>query len=59
MKKYEVEGEVKLGIDKRSFKIEVNANSENHAKEKTYAWFGAKNKTKKGNVHVKNIKVVE
>ncbi|MCC7570420.1 hypothetical protein KO465_03680 [Candidatus Micrarchaeota archaeon] len=57
--KYEVSGDIKMGIKSRKFNFNVEANSEGHAKTKTYAHFGAKNKLKKGNVVVKNIKEVK
>lgn len=54
--RYEVSGEIVMGIGRKKFKIEVDANSENHAKEKTYARFGATNRLKRGKVKIKEVK---
>ena len=57
--KYKVNGEFVVGIKRKKFEVEVEANSENHAKTKVYSVFGAKNHVKRGKVNIKNVKVLE
>jgi ribosomal protein L20A (L18A) len=57
--KYEVTGNIILGISTKPFKVQIIANSEKHAKDKVYTKFGAMNKLKKGNVRIKNVSIVQ
>jgi len=56
--KFKVDGEVKIGSEQRAFTKEVEAKSENHAKELIYALFGAQNGIKRVNVKIAEIKKV-
>lgn len=50
--KYNVKGTV----DKKSFEIEVDAKSENHAKELAYAHFGSKSGAKRLKIAILEVK---
>ena len=56
--KFKVDGEIKIGSEQRVFTKEIEAKSENHAKELIYALFGAQNGIKRVNVKIAEIKKV-
>lgn len=56
MVKYIVNGKIKLQGKERMFEKEIEAQSEKHAREKTYALFGSNSGLKRTNVKIENIK---
>ncbi|MBD3397866.1 50S ribosomal protein L18a [Candidatus Micrarchaeota archaeon] len=56
--KFKVSGEIKVGPETRQFSKEIEAESEAHAREKTYALFGAQNGLKRVNVKIAEISKV-
>jgi len=54
--KYIVSGMLDLPKGRRAFKREVEASSEQHAKELTYAFFGSKNGLKRTKVKIEQVK---
>ena len=50
---------MKIGSEKRAFTKEVEAESENHAKELVYALLGSQNGIKRSNVKIEGIAKVE
>ena len=57
--KFRVNGEMKAGSGKRQFTKEVEAKSENHAKELVYALLGSQNGIRRTNVKIAEISKVE
>lgn len=53
--KFRITGEIKAGAGTRKFTKEVEAKSENHAKELAYALFGSQNGLKRTNVKIAEI----
>ena len=53
--KFKVDGEIKIGSEQRVFTKEVEAKSENHAKELIYALFGAQNGIKRVNIKISKL----
>lgn len=56
--KFRIEGEFRLGLEKREFSKEVEAESENHAKELLYALLGSQNGAKRSTVKIGHIEKV-
>ncbi len=56
--KFIVEGELKLAHP-RTFKKEIEANSENHAKELVYSLFGSNNGLTRKKIIIKKVAKVE
>jgi len=57
--KFRIEGEIKIGSEQRKFTKEIEAQSENHAKELVYSLFGSQSGIKRVNVKIAEIKKVE
>ncbi|MBN2122405.1 50S ribosomal protein L18a [Candidatus Micrarchaeota archaeon] len=56
--KFSIKGEFKLGRENREFSKEVEAESENHAKELLYSLLGAQNGVKRTTVKITHIEKV-
>jgi len=52
---WSVYGKLKLGKSERKFTKQVEAESENHAKEKTYSLFGSMNGVRRSSVRIERI----
>ena len=59
MMKFRISGKIKIGSKYRIFTKEVEAESENHAKELVLSLFGAQNKIKRSNIEIAEITKVE
>ncbi len=57
--KFRISGEIKIGSEQRKFTKEVEAQTENHAKELVYSLFGSHSGIKRTNVKMTEIKKVE
>ena len=57
--KFRITGEMKAGAGIRKFTKEVEAKSENHAKELIYALLGSQNGLKRTNVKIAGIAKVQ
>lgn len=57
--KFRVSGKMKIGSEKRAFTKEVEAGSENHAKELIYALLGSQNGIRRSNVKIEGISKVK
>ncbi len=53
--KYEIKGTINLRGDNRKFAISVDANSENHAKDKAFAYFGSKYGIRRVSINIESI----
>ncbi len=56
--KFSIKGEFRLGRENREFCKEVEAESENHAKEMIYSLLGAQNGVKRTTVKITHIEKV-
>lgn len=59
MMKFRISGEMKIGSGQRVFTKEVEANTENHAKELLYSLLGSQNGIKRSNIRIKKTSKVE
>lgn len=57
--KFSMKGEFKLGSEIREFSKEVEAESENHAKELLYSLLGSQNGVKRSTVKIAHIEKVQ
>lgn len=57
--KFRIIGEIKIGSVQRNFTKEVEAKTENHAKDLVYSLFGSQSGIKRVNVKIAEIKKVE
>ena len=57
--KFRINGEIKLGSEHRKFSKEIDAQTENHAKELIYALFGSQSGIKRVNIKIAGIEKVE
>jgi ribosomal protein L20A (L18A) len=53
--KYDVSGTIKLGRASRKFVKNLEAPTENAAREKTYALFGSLNGVKRSNIKIESV----
>jgi ribosomal protein L20A (L18A) len=53
--KFSIKGEFKLGEENREFCKEIEAESENHAKELLYSLLGSQNGVKRSTVKISHI----
>ncbi len=58
MDKFRITGEMKIGEEYRKFTKEVEANTENHARETVFALIGAQNGAKRSNVKIYEVSKV-
>ncbi|MFP3950381.1 MAG: 50S ribosomal protein L18Ae [Candidatus Micrarchaeia archaeon] len=58
MDKFKITGEMKVGEEYRKFTKEVEANTENHARETVFALIGAQNGIKRTNVRISEVSKV-
>lgn len=56
--KFRVEGEFRLGSEKRPFSKEVEAESEGHAREIVYSLLGSQNGVKRASVKIGKLEKV-
>lgn len=56
--KFAVYGKITLGKEGRKFKKDIEAETENAAKEYTYALFGSKNGVKRNKIIIEKIEKV-
>lgn len=56
--KFNVSGTVNIEGTQRTFVKEIEAESENHAKNKTFALFGSNNGLKKSHVKINEVKKI-
>ena len=57
--KFKIVGKMKVGSERRRFTKELEATSENHAKELVYSLLGSQNGIKRSNIEIAELKKVE
>ena len=59
MMNYRVDGTMRLGEETRKFAKVIEANSEKHAREKTYALLGSQHGIRRTEIDIANVEKIE